>query len=76
MASNCYMGILTQKINTIGLCVQQSIQRVAHAPRSATAYDWSTTLISMGLAIVCAIAILSVFLAIETTKQTSRRRFT
>jgi hypothetical protein len=76
MVSNCYMGVLSQKANAVGYCVQQAIQHVVHAPRSAAAHEWCTALISLALAIVGALLILSVFLAFETTKQSSGRRFT
>jgi len=76
MASNCYMSVLSQKANAVGYCVQQAIQHVVHAPRMAAADEWCTALISLALAIICGLAILSVFLALETTKPTSRRRFT
>jgi hypothetical protein len=76
MASNCYMSVFIQKANAVGFCIQQSVQHVVHAPRLASAEEWSTTLISAGLALVCAIAILSVFLALENSKPNTRRRFT
>jgi hypothetical protein len=76
MASNCYMGVLSQKANAFGYCVQQAIQHVVHAPRLAGAEEWCTALISLALAIVCGLAILFVVLAFERTKPTSGRRFT
>jgi F0F1-type ATP synthase membrane subunit c/vacuolar-type H+-ATPase subunit K len=76
MASNCYMSVFTAKANTIGYCVQQAIQHVVRAPRLAAADEWFTTVISVGLAILCAMAILSVFIAFEAGKHNGRRRFT
>jgi hypothetical protein len=76
MAGNCYMSVLTQKVTAVGYCVQQAIQHVVHAPRSAGADEWCTALISLGLAIAGALLILFIFLVVETAKHRSTRRFT
>jgi hypothetical protein len=76
MASNCYSGLLTQKAVIVGNCLQQSVLRLVHAPRLASFDDWFTGFLTLVLALVCALCVLSCLFILESAKRATPRRFT
>lgn len=76
MASNCYSGLLGQKAALVGNCLQQTILRLVHAPRLASIEDWLTGFLTLVLALVCALCVLSCLFILENAKRASPRRFT
>ena len=63
------------KAAALATCVERAVQRVAYTPRLAPGEDWSTMLITTGLAIVVA-AIVALRLASLENARPPRRRFT
>jgi hypothetical protein len=76
MSANCYVTGLSQRTTVIGHCVQSAIQHVIRTPRLAEGSEWATSLISVGLAISCALFLAVALIAIENRRPVRRRRFT
>ena len=75
MALNCYISTFGMKSAALATCVERAVQHVTHAPRLAPGEDWSTTLITTGLALVLA-AMVALFLVSLENARPARRRFT
>jgi hypothetical protein len=76
MTGNCFSTVFSQKAIVVGNCVQQSVLRIAHAPRLVSFDDWCTGAIALCLALFCALAVLTGLILLENIKRSAPRRFT